>query len=127
MNAEQYVPAQYFHIPILEVEGVMMSHGCGVGWGFVVGGVRNGEIGETGDAYGRRLGEGSYGDCVCFWNGDWIKWRWLGPRDLRFEILTRKSQGCDNWSRSGIFLIFWFQLPDCECRWGREALPAAIP
>ena len=51
----------------------MRSHGCGVDWGFVVRGVCNGKVEDTGDAHGRRLGNGGYGDRVHFWGGDLIE------------------------------------------------------
>ena len=70
VDAEQRVPTQHFHTPIIEVESVMRSHGCGVGWRFIIRGVRDGEVGETGDADRRRLGNGSYGGCFYFWSGD---------------------------------------------------------
>ena len=105
----------------------MRGHGCEVDWGFIVGLVRDGEIGETGDAYGWRLGNRSHGDCVYFWGGDRIERRGLRRGDLRFEICTWKSQRCDDGSRGGILLTCRFRLADCECRWGREALPIAIP
>ena len=72
VDTEQRSPAQHFHIPILEVEGVMRCHSRGVDWGFIVRGVRDGKIRETGNAHGRRSGSWSYGDYVYFWDGDQI-------------------------------------------------------
>ena len=127
MDTEQRIPAQHFHISILEVEGVMRSHGCGIDRGFVGGGVCNGEVWETSDADGRRLGNGSYGDRVHFWGGDWIEWRGLRLGDPKFDVSTRESKGCDNWSCSRASLVYPFLFPGREYRWRREALPAATP
>ena len=44
VDAEQRIPAQHFHIPVLEVECIMRNHGCEVDWRFVIRGVRDGEV-----------------------------------------------------------------------------------
>ena len=63
MDTEECVPAQHFHVPVLEVEGLMRSRGrrvdgkliargaqdCGVGGGLVVGGIWDREVRESGD------------------------------------------------------------------------------
>ena len=91
VDTEQRIPAQHFHIPILEVEGVMGSRISGVDWRrFVIRGVRDGEVGETGDAYGWRFGGRSYRDCFYFWGSDQIGWRGLRFGVLRFGIPTRE-------------------------------------
>ena len=127
MNTEQCVPAQYFHIPVVDVEGVMRDRGCGVDWRFVIRGVCDGEVGETGDAYGRRSGNRSYRDYIYFWGSDRIGWRGLGLGNLRFGVSTRESQGCDDRGCSGVSLAFSFLFPGREYRWRREAFPATIP
>ena len=129
VDAEQRVPAQHFYVSVLEVEGVMRSHGCGVDWRFLIRGVRDCEVGETGDAYGRGLSNGSYGDCVYFWSDDRTEWgrRWLGLKDLRFGIPARESQGCGDRSGSGVSLTCSFLFHRREYRRRREALPAAVP
>ena len=72
VDAEECAPAQRFHVPVLEVEGLMWSYGRkvdenlligsiwdrGVDGGFVVRGVCNREVGESCDADGRRLSDG---------------------------------------------------------------------
>ena len=127
VDTEQCVPAQHFNIPILEVERVMWGYDRGVGGGFVIRDVCNGEVGEGGDAYRWRLGDGGCRNRVRFWGGDWIDWRGLMLRNLKFGIPARKTQGCDDGGRSGVILIRRFRLPDRECRWRRETIPATLP
>ena len=89
MDTEERVPAQHFHIPILEVETLMGSYSSGIGgklvikhvcdrgvdrkivirriWNrgvdgsLIIGGVCDCEVGESGDAGGRRMSGGSDG------------------------------------------------------------------
>ena len=74
VNTEQCIPAQRFHVSVLDVEGVMKNHRWGVDWRFVIRGICDGEVGETGDVYGWRLSSGSRGDWVHFWSDDRIEW-----------------------------------------------------
>ena len=67
MYTEKSVPAQHFHVPVLEVEGLMLSYrrrvdgkllvgsirGCGVDGKVVVSSICSREVGESGDANGR--------------------------------------------------------------------------
>ena len=62
----------------------------------------------------------------CLWGGDRFGWRGLRLRDLRFEVSIRKSQGCDDWDCSGVFLIRQFWLPGREYRWRREIIPPTL-
>ena len=113
MNTEECVPAQHFCVPVFEVEGLMRSRGCevngklivrslrvrGVSGRLVVGCICNGEVGQSGNADGWRVSNGSDGrrrNRVRFSNGDRFEWRGLG--DLRFEVLIRKPKGCGNGS-----------------------------
>ena len=66
MDAEECIRAQHFHVPVLDVEGVMLSYRrgvdkklfvrsirCrGVDGKFVVGSIGGGEVGQGGDADG---------------------------------------------------------------------------
>ena len=94
MHTEECVPAQYFRVPILEVEGLVWSYGRGVDgmllvrsiWDdgvdrmLVSRGIRGGgvdwrlvigrricdrEVGQSGNADGWRLCDGRPGDSVC--------------------------------------------------------------
>jgi hypothetical protein len=127
VDTEQCVSAQHFDVPVLEVERAMWCYDRGVGGGFVIRYVCNGEVGESGDAYGRRLGDGGCRNRVCLWGGNRIDWRGLTLRDPRFGIPTREPQGCDDRSCSGVFLTHRFRLPDREHRWRRETVPATLP
>ena len=83
VDTEERVPAQDFDIPIFEVEGVMRGYGRGVGGRLVIRGIRNREIGEGGNADGRRL------DCRrcrnCFWLRCGNRFGNRVLMDLRFE------------------------------------------
>ena len=83
VNTEECVPAQHFDVPVLEVQGLMGNNGRGVGGRLVIRGIRNREIGEGGNADGRRLGYGRRRNCFSLWCGNRIGYRVL--RDLRFE------------------------------------------
>ena len=50
MDTEEGVPAQYFYVPILEAEGAMGGYGRGISGKLVIGGLCNGEVGQTGYA-----------------------------------------------------------------------------
>ena len=119
MDTEERAPTQYFPVPILEVEGLMWSYGRGVDrilvrsirddgvdGTLVSGTTRDGEVdgklvircvcdrevGQSGDAGGRGLYDGSDGRCgnrVCLWSGDRFEWRGLG--NLGYRICVRKS------------------------------------
>ena len=60
VDTEQRVPAQYFDVPIVKVEGFMRSCGRGVDGRFVVRGICD-EVGQSGSAGGRRMSDGSDG------------------------------------------------------------------
>ena len=62
VDTEEGVRTQHFHVPILEVEGVMRGYSRGVGEKLVIGSICNGEVGQTGNADGWGLGEGGFGD-----------------------------------------------------------------
>ena len=75
MDTEECVPAQYFDVPVIKVEGFMWGRGRGVDRKFiirsiwdrgvdgrlVIGGICDGEVGQRGDAGGRRMSDGSGG------------------------------------------------------------------
>jgi len=120
VDAEKCVPAQHFHIPVLEVEGLMLSYCRGVDGKLLVRGIRGGwvdgklvvsgiggrEVGQSGDADGRRVGDGCdgrFGNCSRHWGGD--RFEWKGLVDLRFGISIRKSEGCGNGGCSGVVLV----------------------
>ena len=77
MDAEKCVPAQDFDVPVLEVESFMWGYGRGfyvrfiirsacdrrVDGRFAIGGVCNGEVGQSGNADGWRLNEEGGGRC----------------------------------------------------------------
>ena len=44
VNTEERVSAQHFDVPILEIELVMGSYGCGVDGRLVIGSICNGEV-----------------------------------------------------------------------------------
>ena len=50
VDTEEGIRTQHFHIPILEVEGVMGGYGRGIGERFVIGGICDCEVGQTGHA-----------------------------------------------------------------------------
>ena len=144
MNTEERVPAQHFDVPVVEVEGIMQIYGrrvdgrlvigsvCyrGVDGRLVIGGICDCEVGQSGDADGRRLSDGSDGrcrNCVRLWNGDRFERRVL--RELRFEISVRKPQGCGDGSCNRVFLVFAsrVRVPGRECRREREAFPPTLP
>ena len=66
MDTEQCVSAQYFDIPVLEIEGVVGGYGRGVDGGLVVRSICDGEIGQRGDTDRRRLSDGGRRDGVRF-------------------------------------------------------------
>jgi len=83
VDTEEGVLAQHFHVPVLEVEGLMPGRYHWVNGGLVGRGSANGgviirriwdcEVGQGGDADGRRLSNGAgggFGSRVLFWNGD---------------------------------------------------------
>jgi len=83
VDAEEGVLAQYFHVPVLEVEGLMLGRYHWVDGRLVDRGRANGgviirriwdcEVGQGGDADGGRLSNGADGrfwSRVLFWNGD---------------------------------------------------------
>ena len=75
VDTEERVPAQYFNVPVVEVEGFMRSRGRGVDrkivirsiWDrgidgrFIIGGICDGEVGQSGDAGGWGMSDGSGG------------------------------------------------------------------
>ena len=144
VDTEERVPTQYFDIPVVEVESLMWGCSRGVNRKFfigsifdrgvdgrlIIGGICNGEIGQSGDTDGRGMSGGSGGrrrNWARLWSGNRY-WR-RGLEDLRLGVSVRKSQGCGNGSCSGVFLVhanrLW--LLGCEYRWRREALPTALP
>ena len=64
MDTKESVPAQHFHVPVLEVEGLMWNRNrrvdrklivrgirdCGVGGKLVIGGIWDREVRERGNA-----------------------------------------------------------------------------
>jgi hypothetical protein len=102
---EQCVPAQHFHVPVLEVEGLVLDDDrgvvgrrlivrstCdrGVDGRLVIKSICDREVGQSGDADGRRLSDRRYGDHdIWLWGGARFEWRRL--RDLGFEISVGKS------------------------------------
>ena len=75
MDTEESVPAQHFRVPVLKVEGVVWNYGRGVDERFVIGrifergvggssairSIGDREVGERGDADGRRPSDGCDG------------------------------------------------------------------
>jgi len=81
VDTEESVPAQHFHVPVLEVEGFMPSRyrwvngrlvgRGGVGGGLIIRRICDREVGEGGDANGWRPSNGAdgrFGNLVLFWN-----------------------------------------------------------
>jgi hypothetical protein len=58
VDTEQCVPAQHFHVPVLEVEGLMRGYGRGVDGRLVIRSICDREVGQSGDADGWRLSDG---------------------------------------------------------------------
>ena len=104
----------------------MGGYDRGVAGRFVIRSTCDGKFGQSGDTYGWGVGGGNYGTWVCLWGNDRFGWRELRPRDLRFEVSTRKTQGCDDGSRSVVSLVRWFGLPSREYRWRRETFPPTL-
>ena len=74
VDAEEYVLAQHFRVPVLEVEGFVWNHGRIVDGGgtFVIRSIRAREVRESGDADRRRVAGWSNRErrsCICPWNG----------------------------------------------------------
>jgi len=143
VNTEERVLAQHFYVPVFEVEDFMRNRGRrvdgklairgignrGVDRRFVVRNIRNGEVGESGYADGRRLNDWSDGGCRnCGRHRGGDRFEWRGLRELMLEFVW-EPEGRDNWSCSGVFLVrtSWFGSPGREDRWGREALPPTLP
>ena len=75
MDTEESVPAQYLDISVVKVEGFMRSRGRGVDrkivirsiWDrgvdgrFIIGGICDGEVGQSSEAGGRGMSDGSDG------------------------------------------------------------------
>jgi len=103
----------------------MEGYGRRVDGGLVVRGICDCEVGQSGDADGRRVSDRRSRNRVRLRGRDWFGWRGL----RRFYISVGKSQGCGNWSRSGIILVhaglLWFSCG--EYRWGRKTLPVMLP
>ena len=73
VDTEERVPAQYFDIPVVKVEGFVRSRGRGVDGKIVIRsicdrgvdgkliirGICDGVVGQSGDAGGRRMSDGS--------------------------------------------------------------------
>jgi len=128
VDPEQCVPAQYFHVSVFEVEGIVGGYGRGVDGKFVIGSICDREVGYSGDADGWRASGGGRGSGVCLWGSDEFEWREMRVRNLRFEVSLRKSQGCGNRSCTGVLLAptSRFRFPGFECR-RREIFPATVP
>jgi hypothetical protein len=119
VDTEQCVPAQRFHVPILEVEGLVRGCGRGVVGGrlvvrgicdrdvdgrLVIGSICDREVGESGDADRWRLCDRRCGNHDIWpWGENQLEWGRL--KDMRFGIFVGKSQGCDNGSCGGVFLV----------------------
>ena len=110
MDAEHDVATQNFDAPVIKVEDVMRDYGRGVDWSLLLVGICICEVGQAGNTDGRRLGERGFRNGVWVWGSG--RFGLGGLRNLRFRISGGKSQGCDNWSRVGVFLVragrFWF-------------------
>ena len=120
VDAEGRVTTQHFHVSVLEIEGFVWNHGHGVdgellvrgicdggaNGGVVIGNVCGREVGESGDADGRRVSDGGDRGCrnyVRLWDGDRFELRRL--RGARFGISVGKPERCDDGSCSGVFLV----------------------
>jgi len=140
VDTEEGVPAQHFHVPILEVEGFMQSRyrwvngrlveKGGVDGGLIIRRICDREVGQSGNADGWRLSsraDGRFGSRVLFRNGDLFELE--GSGSLRFEISVGRSEGCGNGSCRGTFLVRdgLLRLPGLEYGWGREAIPTTLP
>ena len=84
VDTEESVPTQNLHVPILEVEGIMGGYYRGVDGRLIRRRICNCEVRQTGDADGRRLGDGGSGGRFSLWGSDRFKWR--GPRNLWFNV-----------------------------------------
>ena len=84
VNTEEGVSTQNFHVPILKVEGAVGSYDRGVCGRLVIRSICNGEVGQSGNADGRRLGDGGFGGCFSLRDGDRFERR--GLKDLRFGV-----------------------------------------
>jgi hypothetical protein len=144
VDTEQCIPTQHFNVPVLEVEGLVLGCGRGVIEGrlvvrnisdrsvdgkLVIGSICDREVGQGGNAEGRRMRSRRCRDhSVWLWDGGRFEWKRLRNL-LRFGISAWKSQGCGNGSCSGVFLVrtsrLWFT--GSEHGWRREALPATPP
>lgn len=71
VDAEEGVPTQYFNVPVLDIEGVMGCYRRRIDGGLVIWGVGDGEVGQGGDANGRRLSDGGrWRGSFCLWGDD---------------------------------------------------------
>ena len=102
VDTEEGVRTQHFHVPILEVEGAVGGYDSGAGGRLVIRSICNGEVGQSGNADGRGLGDGGFGGCFGLRGGDRFERRAL--RDLRFGVYVWQSQRCGYGSCNGIFL-----------------------
>ena len=73
VDTEEYVPAQYFDVPVVKVEGLIRSYGRGVDGKFVVGSIcdrwvdgrlivgdiYDGKVGHICDTHGQGMSDGS--------------------------------------------------------------------
>jgi hypothetical protein len=141
VDTEQRIPAQHFHVPVLEVECLMPGCGHGVIDGrpvvrntgvdgrLVIGSICDREVGQGGNAEGRRMSSRRCRDhSVRLRDGDRFEWKRMRNL-LRFGISAWMSQGCGDGSCGGVFLVracrLWFT--GSEYGWWREALPATPP
>jgi len=104
VDTEQRVPAQYLHVPVLDVEGPVGSYGRGVDGRFVVGSICDCEVGQSGDADGRRLDDGGHKNRFWLWGS--VGFGWRGLRGLWFDtcVKTRGGGGRPSQLRSRIGL-----------------------
>ena len=65
MDTEQCAPTQHFYVSVLEVEGPMRDYDRGIDERLFIRSIRDNEVGQIGDTYGWRLGNGSHGMWVC--------------------------------------------------------------
>ena len=75
VDAEERIPAQYFDVPVIKVEGFMRSRGRevdrkivirsiwdgGVNGRLIIGGICDGEVGQSGNVDGWRMSDGGDG------------------------------------------------------------------
>ena len=103
MDPEECVPAQYFDVPVLEVEGFMWGYGRRIDGRLVIRNICGREIGKSGNADGRRPSGRRRRNRSNLWSNDRFEWR--GLRDMGFEICVWETQSCSDWSGTRVVLV----------------------